>query len=126
MGSLSEIKYLIVAKVADKDKNLIELFTINRDSRVDSKTYDISEVLFKANLQSGVYDKAASILAGGKLIGQSIVSYVTNSGFPDVALQFTDFSADPAIYFNLALKAFDFEKCFDAANKLNDPNVIFN
>jgi coatomer protein complex subunit alpha (xenin) len=63
------------------------------------------------------YDEVLQMVRGAKLVGQSIIAYLKEKGYPEVALHFVK---DEKTRFTLALDCGNIEVALEAAKSLDD------
>ncbi len=73
---------------------------------------DTTEYVFKLALLQRKFDKVLSMIRGSQLCGQSIIAYLQQKGFPEVALHFVK---DERTRFNLALECGNIEVALQSA-----------
>lgn len=83
-----------------------KLYAINREHKPVTLTIDPTEYLFKLALVGRHFDQVMSIIKNSSLVGQSIIAYLRQKGYPDVALQFVQ---DPVTRLDLALECGDID-----------------
>ena len=93
---------------------------VDRTGHVVKINFDPSEPNFKRALRSKDYDELFRIIDSGRLIGQSIIQYLRQTGHADIALKFV---RDPQTRMDLALEANNLEVAIEAASKLDKPDV---
>jgi coatomer protein complex subunit alpha (xenin) len=64
------------------------LYCLDRDGRNRQIQIDTSEYMFKLALIQRKFDQVLSMIKSGSLCGQSIIAYLQQKGFPEVALHF--------------------------------------
>lgn len=95
---------------------------IDRSSMVHYFNIDPTEVLFKLALWQGDQTKVLDMIENANLMGQSIIAYLRQKGYAEIALGFV---RDPATRLELALECCDLEAALAAA-KLLDRAEIWN
>lgn len=78
-----------------------------KDVQVDSREY-----LFKLALMHRKFDSVLAMIKGAGLTGQSIIAYLQQKGFPEVALHFV---RDERTRFDLAVKCGNIEVALQSA-----------
>jgi coatomer protein complex subunit alpha (xenin) len=68
------------------------LYCLDRDGRNRQIQIDTSEYMFKLALIQRKYDQVLTMIKSGSLCGQSIIAYLQQKGFPEVALHFVKVS----------------------------------
>lgn len=98
-----------------------KIFCLDRDIRNRGVTVDATEFMFKNALHHKRYQEVVNIVRGANILGQSIVSYLQNKGFPEVALYFVK---EEQTRFDLALECGDIkDAALQAAIKLDRTDV---
>ena len=64
------------------------LYCLDRDGRNRQIQIDTSEYMFKLALIQRKFDQVLTMIKSGSLCGQSIIAYLQQKGFPEVALHF--------------------------------------
>ena len=64
------------------------LYCLDRDGRNRQIQIDTSEYMFKLALIQRKYAQVLTMIKSGSLCGQSIIAYLQQKGFPEVALHF--------------------------------------
>lgn len=78
------------------------------------------EYMFKLSLIQRKYDQVLAMIRGNALCGQSIIAYLQQKGFPEVALHFVK---DERTRFNLALECGNIEVALASAQELDDKDT---
>lgn len=78
---------------------------------------DPTEYKFKLALINHKYEEVLYMVQNSRLVGQSIISYLQQKGYPEVALHFVK---DDKTRFTLALECGNIEIALEAAKALND------
>ena len=78
---------------------------------------DPTEYRFKLALVQRKYDEVLQMVRGAKLVGQSIIAYLKEKGYPEVALHFVK---DEKTRFALALDCGNIDVALEAAKALDD------
>ena len=73
---------------------------------------DTTEYVFKLALMERKFDQVLSMIRSSALCGQSIIAYLQQKGFPEVALHFVK---DERTRFNLALECGNIEVALQSA-----------
>lgn len=108
--SLDKLLYVVRVKA-----NAIHF--LDRQGKVTLTYIDATEYKFKMALLQHNYAEIQQISNKSVLLGQSIIFYLQQKGYPDVAMQFVK---DDTTKFNLALECGDIATAIDAATKLNN------
>jgi coatomer protein complex subunit alpha (xenin) len=90
---------------------------LDREGKVRVLEIDITEALFKIALNNNDYGDVMRIVKHARLCGQSIVSYLQEKGFPEVALHFVN---DNKTRFKLALACGNIQVAMNVAHDLDD------
>lgn len=78
---------------------------------------DCTEYKFKLALINRKYDEVLHMVRNAKLVGQSIIAYLQQKGYPEVALHFVK---DEKTRFGLALECGEIETALESARALDD------
>jgi coatomer protein complex subunit alpha (xenin) len=62
------------------------LYCLDREAKVIIEQFDPTEYRFKLALINREFDQVVSIIKNSNLVGQSIISYLREKGYPDVNL----------------------------------------
>lgn len=103
---------LYITKVAQN-----KLYCLNRSGNVEVVTIDPTEYRFKRSLVNRNFGEVLRIIHNSNLVGQNIIAYLQQKGYPEVALQFVQ---DPETRFELALECGDLKIAETEAAKLKD------
>lgn len=93
------------------------VFCLDRECKPRVLTIDPTEFKFKLALIHHKYDQVLYMVRNARLVGQAIISYLQQKGYPEVALHFVK---DDKTRFTLALECGNIEIALDAAKALND------
>ena len=93
---------------------------LDRDGRNRALSVDASEYLFKLALLQRKYDAVLSMIKSNCLCGQSIIAYLQQKGFPEVALHFVK---DERTRFTLAVECGNIEIALAAAQELDEKDT---
>lgn len=94
-----------------------QVFCLDRECKPRVLTVDPTEYKFKLALINHKYEEVLYMVRNSRLVGQSIISYLQQKGYPEVALHFVK---DDKTRFTLALECGNIEIALDAAKALND------
>ena len=83
---------------------------------------DTTEYMFKLALLQRKFDLVLAMIRNSALCGQSIIAYLQNKGFPEVALHFVK---DERTRFNLAIECGNIEVALQSA-QVAPPSVSFS
>jgi len=93
------------------------VFCLDREGKSKKIEIDSSEYLFKLALTQGRYDQVMQMIRERELCGQSIISYLQEKGFPEVALHFV---RDQRLRFDLAVECGNIEVGLSPTSKLEE------
>lgn len=93
------------------------VFCLDRECKPRVITIDPTEYKFKLALINHYYEEVLYMVRNSHLVGQAIISYLQQKGYPEVALHFVK---DDKTRFTLALECGNIEIALDAAKALND------
>jgi coatomer protein complex subunit alpha (xenin) len=93
------------------------VFCLDREGRNRQIAIDCSEYMFKLALVQRKYDQVLSMIKSNALCGQSIIAYLQQKGFPEVALHFVK---DERTRFALAVECGNIEVALASAQELDD------
>nr|CAD7196149.1 unnamed protein product [Timema douglasi] len=96
---------------------LNQVFCLDRESKPRVLNIDSTEFKFKLALINRKYDEVLQMVRNSRLVGQSIIAYLQQKGYPEVALHFVK---DEKTRFGLALECGNIEVALDAARALDD------
>eukprot|EP00884_Botryococcus_braunii_P010188 jgi/Botrbrau1/19170/Bobra.0077s0079.1 len=96
------------------------IFCLDRDGKNRQIQVDTTEYVFKLALLQRKFDKVLSMIRSSHLCGQSIIAYLQQKGFPEVALHFVK---DERTRFNLALECGNIEVALQSAQELDDKDT---
>lgn len=94
-----------------------QVFCLDRECKPRILTVDPTEYKFKLALINHKYEEVLYMVRNSRLVGQSIISYLQQKGYPEVALHFVK---DDKTRFTLALECGNIEIALEAAKSLND------
>ncbi|EDW31170.1 GL20730 [Drosophila persimilis] len=94
-----------------------QVFCLDRECRTRVLTIDPTEYKFKLALIQRKYDEVLHMVRNARLVGQSIIAYLQQKGYPEVALHFVK---DEKTRFGLALECGNIEIALEAAKALDD------
>lgn len=89
---------------------------LDRSTNVGKLTIDATEYMFKVALMRKKNKDVFRIMQSKKLVGQSIISYLQQKGYPEVALHFVE---DVNVKFSLALECGNIGVALDCATQLD-------
>uniref|UniRef100_A0A1B6DMQ1 Coatomer subunit alpha n=1 Tax=Clastoptera arizonana TaxID=38151 RepID=A0A1B6DMQ1_9HEMI len=94
-----------------------QVFCLDRDCKPRVLSIDPTEYKFKLALINRKYDEVLHMVRNSRLVGQSIIAYLQQKGYPEVALHFVK---DEKTRFALALECGNIEVALTAARSLED------
>lgn len=94
-----------------------QVFCLDRESRTRVLNIDTTEYKFKLALINRKYEEVLHMVRNARLVGQSIIAYLQQKGYPEVALHFVK---DEKTRFGLALECGNIEVALEAAKSLDD------
>jgi coatomer protein complex subunit alpha (xenin) len=89
---------------------------LDRSARPRTITFDPTEYRFKLALLKNNYEEMLYIIRTSSLIGQSIIAYLQQKGFPEIALHFVQ---DTSTRFELALECGNLDVAMETAKTLD-------
>ena len=89
---------------------------IDREGIVKVIAIDATEYRFKLALSQGRTGDIKKIIGEAKILGDSIIAYLQQKGYPEIALRFVE---DEGTKFNLALECGDIKTASELAQKLD-------
>lgn len=96
------------------------VFCLDREGRNRVIAVDTAEYMFKLALIQRKYDSVLAMIKSNTLCGQSIIAYLQQKGFPEVALHFVK---DERTRFSLAVECGNIEVALAAAQELDEKDV---
>lgn len=93
---------------------------LDRSARPRTITFDPTEYRFKLALLKNNYEEMLYIIRTSTLIGQSIIAYLQQKGFPEIALHFVE---DPNTRFELALECGNLDVATETARSIDRPEL---
>jgi coatomer protein complex subunit alpha (xenin) len=94
-----------------------QVFCLDRECKPRILNIDPTEFRFKLALINRKYEEVLHMVRNAKLVGQSIIAYLQQKGYPEVALHFVK---DEKTRFGLALECSNIEAALEAAKSLDD------
>lgn len=94
-----------------------QVFCLDRECRTRVLVIDPTEFKFKLALINRKYEEVLHMVRNARLVGQSIIAYLQQKGYPEVALHFVK---DEKTRFGLALECGNIEVALEAAKSLDD------
>eukprot|EP00898_Chlorokybus_atmophyticus_P004028 jgi/Chlat1/4626/Chrsp3S05583 len=98
------------------------VFCLDRDGKNRVLELDTTEYIFKLALLQRKYDQVLNMIRGSQLVGQSIIAYLQQKGFPEVALHFVK---DERTRFNLAVECGNIEVALASAQEIDDKDTWY-
>ncbi|GAB4837857.1 hypothetical protein Ancab_027383 [Ancistrocladus abbreviatus] len=93
------------------------IFCLDRDGKGKSIVIDATEYIFKLSLTRKRYDQVMSMIRSSQLVGEAMIAYLQQKGFPEVALHFVK---DERTRFNLALESGNIQIAVASAKEIDD------
>ncbi|KAL0487441.1 COPI alpha [Acrasis kona] len=90
---------------------------IDREGNVGATEIDTIEYRFKSALVNGKISQIRNIIGQSQILGDSIIAYMQQKGYPQVAMKFV---RDDNTKFGLALECGNIEAALQAAHKLDN------
>ncbi|PNF39948.1 Coatomer subunit alpha [Cryptotermes secundus] len=94
-----------------------QVFCLDRECKPRILSIDPTEFKFKLALINRKYDEVLHMVRNARLVGQSIIAYLQQKGYPEVALHFVK---EEKTRFSLALECGNIEVALEAARALDD------
>ena len=94
-----------------------QVFCLDRECKPRILNIDPTEFRFKLALINRKYEEVLHMVRNARLVGQSIIAYLQQKGYPEVALHFVK---DEKTRFGLALECSNIEAALEAAKGLDD------
>jgi coatomer subunit alpha len=94
-----------------------QVFCLDRECRTRVLNIDTTEFKFKLALINRKYEDVLHMVKNARLVGQSIIAYLQQKGYPEVALHFVK---DEKTRFGLALECGNIEVALESAKTLDD------
>ncbi|KAG1902148.1 coatomer WD associated region-domain-containing protein [Suillus fuscotomentosus] len=91
---------------------------LDRSARPRTITFDPTEYRFKLALLRNNYDEMLHIIRTSTLLGQSIIAYLQQKGFPEIALHFVQ---DKNTRFDLAIECGNLDVALETARAIDRP-----
>lgn len=93
------------------------IFCLDRDGKSKAIVIDATEYIFKLSLMRKRYDHVMNMIRSSKLVGQAMIAYLQQKGFPEVALHFVK---DERTLFNLALESGNIQIAVASAKEIDE------
>ncbi|XP_021738685.1 coatomer subunit alpha-1-like [Chenopodium quinoa] len=93
------------------------IFCLDRDGKNKAIVIDATEYLFKLSLLRKRYDHVMNMIRSSQLVGQAMIAYLQQKGFPEVALHFVK---DERTRFNLALESGNIQIAVASAKEIDE------
>lgn len=97
-----------------------KVYALARGGTVQIIEIDPTEYRFKRALLSKNFNEVLRLIKTSQLVGQSIISYLQQKGYPEIALQFVQ---DPQTKFDLAIECGNLEVALKQANEIQKAPV---
>jgi len=97
------------------------IFALTRQGEMEVYAVDNTDYLFKIALHEKNLQEVKEILSRGQLCGRSIISYLKEQGYSEIALFF---EKDTRQRYNLALASGNIQVAFEAAQELKEPQLF--
>ncbi|XP_049801148.1 coatomer subunit alpha [Schistocerca nitens] len=94
-----------------------QVFCLDRECKPRVLSIDPTEFKFKLALINRRYEEVLHMVRNARLVGQSIIAYLQQKGYPEVALHFVK---EEKTRFGLALECGNIEVALEAARALDD------
>lgn len=94
-----------------------KLFCLDREAKMRTMAVDLTECEFKIALSQKNFTEVMRMVRHSRLCGQAIISYLTQKGYPEVALHFVN---DEKTRFKLAISCGNLEVALNSAYELDD------
>ncbi|BBN03852.1 coatomer subunit alpha [Marchantia polymorpha subsp. ruderalis] len=98
------------------------VYSLDRDGKNRVIQIDTTEYMFKLALIQRKYDQVLQMIRGSQLCGQSIIAYLQQKGFPEVALHFVK---DERTRFNLAVECGNIEVAVASAKEIDEKDYWY-
>ncbi|CAI5484716.1 unnamed protein product [Closterium sp. Yama58-4] len=98
------------------------VYCLDRDGKMRVVQIDSTEYMFKLALIQRKYDQVLAMIRSFQLCGQSIIAYLQQKGFPDVALHFVK---DERTRFNLAIECGNIEVALASAHEIDHKDTWY-
>eukprot|EP00271_Cylindrocystis_brebissonii_P015583 TRINITY_DN38517_c0_g1_i1.p1 TRINITY_DN38517_c0_g1~~TRINITY_DN38517_c0_g1_i1.p1 ORF type:complete len:1219 (-),score=248.13 TRINITY_DN38517_c0_g1_i1:158-3814(-) len=98
------------------------VYCLDRDGKNRVIQIDTTEYMFKLALLQRKFDEILSMIRGSQLCGQSIIAYLQQKGFPEVALHFVK---DERTRFNLAVECGNIEVALASAHEIDEKDFWY-
>ena len=95
---------------------------LDREGKTRVMEIDSSEYRFKLALVQHKFDTVVALIKANRMCGQSIIAYIQQRGFPEVALHFVD---DPKVCFTLAVQCGNIEIALRSAAEIDSPDTWY-
>lgn len=93
-------------------------YCLDRSARPRTITFDPTEYRFKLALLRNNYEEMLHIIRTSTLLGQSIIAYLQQKGFPEIALHFVQ---DKNTRFDLAIECGNLDVALETAKSIDRP-----
>lgn len=93
---------------------------LDRNSKPRNIAIDPTEYRFKLALVEGKHDEVMRIIKNSNLVGQAIIAYLQQKGYPEIALHFVQ---DKSTRFDLAIECGNLDVALETAEAINVKEV---
>ncbi|KAJ8423116.1 hypothetical protein Cgig2_027330 [Carnegiea gigantea] len=93
------------------------IFCLDRNGKSKAIVIDATEYIFKLSLMRKRYDHVMNMIRSSRLVGQAMIAYLQQKGFPEVALHFVK---DERTRFNLALESGNIQIAVASAKEIDE------
>lgn len=98
------------------------IFCLDRDGKNKAIVIDATEYIFKLSLMRKRYDHVMSMIRSSQLVGQAMIAYLQQKGYPEVALHFVK---DERTRFNLALESGNVQIAVASAKEIDEKDYWY-
>lgn len=98
------------------------IFCLDRDGKNKAIVIDATEYIFKLSLMRKRYDHVMNMIKSSQLVGQAMIAYLQQKGFPEVALHFVK---DERTRFNLALESGNIQIAVASAKEIDEKDYWY-
>jgi coatomer protein complex subunit alpha (xenin) len=97
-----------------------QVCVLDRSARPQTIAIDPTEYRFKLALMNGDYDDVLRIIKTSNLVGQAIIAYLQQKGYPEIALHFVQ---DKSTRFDLAIECGNLDVALETAEAIGASEV---
>ncbi|GMH13468.1 hypothetical protein Nepgr_015309 [Nepenthes gracilis] len=98
------------------------IFCLDRDGKNKAIVIDATEYIFKLSLMRKRFDHVMNMIRSSQLVGQAMIAYLQQKGFPEVALHFVK---DEKTRFNLALESGNIQTAVASAKEIDEKDYWY-